>query len=179
MPGGTRDKNGHRSDVPENWFDGQKHYSVILEEIRPDVETPDSFAIKFSLLTKTPISKMKHIVSSLPTPIWTGQGTSRAENILALIEEAGGRGSIVEGEEATLVKGSSRAGKNRVSCRWCGFPIKAGDTHCDFCMTPVGDVEKEEIHWERGSAQAIIPPKRLLCYILILVAGVIFAIVTR
>ena len=39
---------------------------------------------------------MKHVVHRLPAPIWSGQGRSRAEQILALIEEAGGRGEIVE-----------------------------------------------------------------------------------
>jgi hypothetical protein len=172
-------KNAHRSDVPENWFDGQKRFCVVLEEIRSDVETPDSFAIKFSLLTKTPISKMKHIVSNLPAPIWSGQGRSRAENILGLIDEAGGRGSIVEGVSATLVKSSAKDAKNRMSCRWCGFPTKEGDTHCEFCMTPVGDIEKGECHWEGRGTANVIPPKRLLCYVLILVAGIVLAIVTR
>jgi hypothetical protein len=46
-------------------------------------------------------------------------------------------------------------------------------------MTPVADIEKGEFRRERKRAANIIPPKRLLCYVLILVAGIIFAIVTR
>ena len=80
---------------------------------------------------------------------------------------------------AALVKGSAKDAKNRMSCRWCGFPLKEGDTHCEFCMTPVADIEKGEFHREESGAANIIPPKRLLCYVLILVAGIIFAIVTR
>ena len=179
MPPTAGKKDAHRSDVPENWFDGQKRLCVVLEEIRSDIETPDSFAIKFSLLTKTPISKMKHIVNNLPAPIWSGQGRSRAENILALIDEAGGRGSIVEGVSAALVKGSAKDAKNRMSCRWCGFPLKEGDTHCEFCMTPVADIEKGEFRRKGRGAAKIIARKRILCYVLILVAGIIFAIVTR
>ncbi len=81
---------------PRESLDGQKSFRVILEDILSGIETTDSFAIKFSLLTKTPISKMKHVVRRLPAPIWSGQGRSRAEHILALIEEAGGKGTIVE-----------------------------------------------------------------------------------
>jgi hypothetical protein len=179
MPAGTNGKETHRSDVPENWFDGQKKLCVVLEEIRSDVETPESFAIKFALLTKTPVSKMKHIVNNLPAPIWSGQGRSRADNILALIDEAGGRGSIIEGGSAALVKGSARDAKNRLACRWCGFPMKEGDTHCGFCLTPVVDAERSAFHWEVSKTANIIPPKRLLCYVLVLVVGIIFAIVTR
>lgn len=179
MPPTAGKKDAQRSDVPENWFDGQKRFCVVLEEIRSDIETPDSFTIKFSLLTKTPISKMKHLVSNLPAPIWSGQGRSRAENILALINEAGGRGSIVEGASVAVVKGSAKDAKNRMSCRWCGFPLKEGDTHCEFCMTMVADSKKGEFRWEKRRAANIIPHKRLLCYVLILVAEIIFAIVTR
>jgi hypothetical protein len=179
MPPTAGKKDAHRSDIPENWFDGQKRFCVVLEEIRSDIETPDSFTIKFSLLTKTPISKMKHIVNNLPAPIWSGQGKSRAENILALIDEAGGRGSIVEGVSAALVKNSAKDAKNRMSCRSCGFPLKEGDTHCEFCMTPVADIEKGEFRRKGRGAAKIIARKRILCYVLILVAGIIFAIVTR
>jgi hypothetical protein len=46
-------------------------------------------------------------------------------------------------------------------------------------MTLVADIEKNEFRREARGAANIIPPKRLLCYVLILVAGIIFAIVTR
>ena len=178
MPAENGKKDAHRSDVPENWFDGQKRFCVVLEEIRSDVETPESFAIKFSLLTKTPISKVKHIVNNLPAPIWSGQGRVRAESILALIDEAGGKGTIAEGG-APSAKSSAAHGKSRPSCRWCGFPLKEGDAFCDFCATPVADAEKGEFHWEGKGDADVIPPKRLLCYVVILVAGIIFAIISR
>ena len=182
MPADATNKHEHRSDAPENWFDSQKRFCVVLEEIRSDVETADSFAIKFSLLTKTPISKMKHIVKNLPAPVWSGPGRARAGNVLALIEEAGGRGNIVEGVSTAAAKGSAKNAKNtknRMICRSCGFPMKEGDTHCEFCMTPVGDVGKGVFHWEGRRAANGIPPKRLLCYVLLIVAVIIFAIVAR
>jgi hypothetical protein len=177
-------KSAHFGDVPG----GRNSYRVMLEDIASGIETTDSFAIKFSLLTKTPISKTKHIVNRLPAPIWTGEGRSRAEHILALIEEAGGKGSIVETGSApsgspafapspaaasAAPAGPASPVKCKSACRWCGFPMKEGETRCGFCMTAIGDAEKSENQREPRMRAKAVSRKRLVCYAVALVVGVV------
>jgi len=181
MPSGTNTSgtNQRKPDILGIGSNSRKSFCVVLDEIRSDVETHESFAIKFSLLTKTPISKMKHIVRKLPAPIWSGEGRTRAEHIIVLIEQAGGKGSIVESGVSALVKSPPKEAANKLTCNWCGFPVKEGDTHCEFCLTPVGETGKSETKREGRKTAPSIPPKRLLCYIIVLIAGIIVSLATR
>jgi len=181
MPSGTN-TSGTNQRKPEMFgigSDSRKSFCVVLDEIRSDVETHESFAIKFSLLTKMPISKIKHIVGKLPASIWSGEGRTRAEHILVLIEQAGGKGSIVESGASAHVESPPKEAANKLTCSWCGFPVKEGDTHCEFCVTPVGETGKSETKHEGRKAAASITPKRLLCYIVVLIVGIIVSLATR
>ncbi len=172
MPSQEKIQNGlQRSDAPANWFEGQKSYCVILDEVRADMETAESFAIKFSLLTKIPVTKTKHLMAKFPATIWTGFGHAKAENILGLIEEAGGVGRIIEGATEALVRDSSKAGKPHSICSWCGFPLKEGELFCGFCMTPVQESENSGRHWVVQTKLTGMPPRRLLLYVAILIIG--------
>jgi hypothetical protein len=160
---------------PRESLDGRKSYRVILEDIASGIETTDSFAIKFSLLTKTPLSKMKHVVHSMPAMVWSGQGRSRADRVLALIEEAGGRGSVVEtrgGPPASPAEQPATV-KSKLACRWCGFPMKEDETRCGFCMTAVGDTEKSEPHPEPRMPAKARSRKRLILCAAVLVLGIV------
>ncbi len=164
-----------RSDAPANWFEGQKSYCVILDSVREDMETVESFVIKFSLLTKVPVTKTKHMIARFPATVWNGFGRAKADNILSLIEEAGGVGRIIEGTSEALVRDSSKAGKAHPTCQWCGFPLKEGDVFCGFCMTPIQEGEKLSRHWNVQSKLTGMPPWRLFLYIAILIIGGIIA----
>jgi hypothetical protein len=123
---------------------------------------------------------MKHLVGNMPVPIWSGTGRSRAERILALVEEAGGVASIVEIASAAPAKSSEKGPSNKLTCNWCGFPLKEGDTHCGFCMTAVGDAAgKSEPHRKAKAKAKGIAPKRLLCYAIILIVEILVAIIIR
>jgi len=189
VSGADAEKTATRGPLyPRDTLDGQKSYRVILEDIASGIETNDSFAIKFSLLTKTPISKIKHVVHRLPAPIWSGQGRSRAEHILALIEEAGGRGKIVEtggdapppaspagpADPAKSAK-TDKSAKSKLACRWCGFPMKEDETRCGFCMMAVGDVERSAHAPEPARRSKGISRKRIIFYAVILILGIIIA----
>jgi len=192
VSGADAEKTATRGPLyPRDTLDGQKSYRVILEDIASGIETNDSFAIKFSLLTKTPISKMKHVVHRLPAPIWSGQGRSRAEHILALIEEAGGRGKIVEtggdapppaspagpADPAKSAKSAKNvnSAKSKAACRWCGFPMKEDETRCGFCMMAVGDVERSAHAPGPARRSKGISRKRIVFYAVILILGIIIA----
>lgn len=159
-------------------LDGQKSYRVVLEDICSGIETTDSFAIKFALLTKTPISKMKHLARHVPSVIWSGRGRSTAEHVLALIEEAGGKGNIIENGEAPAVsptgsEGAVNPAKSGPTCRWCGFPMKEGEKRCGFCMTSVGTAERSEHAPEVATRRPVLARKRFIWYAALLVGGII------
>ncbi len=129
---------------------GTRAYRVVLDDVSSGIETVDSFAIKFSLLTKSPLARMKHIARRLPATVWEGPGRPRAERVLSLIEEAGGKGRIVETgiapsdapERRESSPKSVTAPSVAPACAMCGFPMKAGETRCGFCMTKAGGAER-------------------------------------
>lgn len=161
MPGARSD--AANVNVSAGWFESGKTFTVILDSLDGGVETPDSFAIKFSLLTRTPVTKVKHTIRRLPARIWSGEGRGRAERILAYIQEAGGNGRVIEGgarpapsaglaeDRAAALRENAAKGppavaereqapKDRSACAYCGFPLGEGDRYCGFCRTPVGAV---------------------------------------
>lgn len=187
MPEETQEKNGatraiDASQVPG--FDpaqGRKVYRVILESFDTKVETPQSFAIKFAILAKVPVTKINHLCKSIPSTIWTGQKRTKALNLLSMIKEVGGNGRIVE----DVLYGDDSLGRpaggtsSKAVCRACGFPLKKGDDYCSFCMTAVNPSElpKPPV-WER-SKKFYIPPKRLFFYFAILIGGIILEALSR
>ena len=161
MPGARSD--AAKIKIPAEWFESGKPFTVVLDSLDGGVETPDSFAIKFSLLTRTPVTKVKHTIRRLPARIWSGEGRGRAERILAYIQEAGGNGHVIDGaahpapseglaedraaaqrgdaaKEAPAAAERGQAPKDRPVCAYCGFPLGEGDRYCGFCRTPVGTV---------------------------------------
>jgi hypothetical protein len=177
---GAESRDSRKPIIPADMLGGQQRFRVVLESIRSELETSDSFAIKFSLLTKAPLPKIKHLMTNLPVPIWSGTGRSRAERILALVEEAGAVGSIVEVKTEAPAKVPVNEQKSKPICSWCGFPLRDGDTHCGFCMTPVGEAAgRGEPQRGRKKRRGIIPPKRLLCYAVILIVEIAILIIIR
>lgn len=111
---------------------------VIVEGLSNRIETPEAFAIKFSLLSHVPVTRMKHLMKQLPAVLWQGRGRSRAAGLLRMIEEAGGKGRIEDVDPAEAVeKQRPRAKSGPRACAVCGFPLKREDAFCDFCLTPV------------------------------------------
>jgi hypothetical protein len=177
-----------RPELPDDWLEAQKSYCVMLDEVGTGVETPESFAIKFSLLTRIPITKTKHIMKRLPARVWAGSGRRKAEHILSLIEEAGGLGRVIEEgsrpPEPVSAEGASKPDapappKPLQTCRWCGFPLKEGDSFCEFCMKPVQEEARGGGHAASTGKRIAVPRRRLVLYFAILIAGIIVYIVIR
>lgn len=182
MPENVKDKlkNAGRFSVSAlNAAERRKKYRVILEGIETEIETPESFAIKFSLACKVPVTKINHIMRKLPATLWVGQGKSRAQRLLSLIVEAGGIGRIVEEKPAVEeVAPEEKGKKDETVCLSCGFPLKEEDKFCEFCLTPVGEVKPSETHVKIARPPAV-PKSRLIFYIALIIVLFIIALALR
>jgi hypothetical protein len=156
-------------------------YSVVLESIRSEIETLDSFSLKFSVLLKMPVTRMKHVVKRLPATLWKGKSRSKAKMLVELAEEAGGVARIVENRESPRADQSEKDKKaaEKVVCSKCGFPLKKDDVFCNFCMTSIKEKTGTRVSAPVVEKQAQIPTARLFFYFVILLMGVILAFVLR
>lgn len=170
-------------------------FRVVLEGIRAEYETTGSFAIKFSLAISEPVSKIQHMLRSLPARVWEGENASMAAGLLAIIEEAGGRARIDEiaaqpqrstaatgeqaGEKAQSVPRSDSGGRAGACCPKCGFPGREGDRHCQFCLSPFEERPGRRANRSTGAVTSVraasIPTRRLLLYALIVLAAVVIS----
>lgn len=157
---------------------------VILKALREDIETTGSFSIKFSLLTGVPVSKIKNIVRNLPSVVWEGYEMGKADQLLAMIEESGGTGEIVQVEAEENGKNSvgdslSGSGEDKRVCPKCGYPIEEGQQYCEFCYSPLEEGDKGEKtiseDKENGSSYSI-PPGRMIFYLGVVVVLILIAI---
>lgn len=180
-------------------------YRVVLDGVKSEIETPDSFSIKFSLSTHVPVTKIKHLMQTLPAVVWKGQNKKRSSRLLSLIEEAGGRGRIVleEAPEETEEGDQQESGgeNDQDQCQTCGFRIKEGETFCSFCMTQVekpkaDSKKKKEAAEEKKEAEGkktvrrqaavlkperkklSIPPWRLFIYLLVVLITIVGSMIS-
>ena len=179
----------YRSAVPEDGTEMPNNtlYRVVLEGIKSEIETPGSFAIKYGILTSTPVTRIKFMLRNLPKTILETKNAPRARGALELIEEAGGVGLIEElnPEEAPKVEIAEEeptiANAGEQSCLKCGFPLKKGDEYCQFCHTPLGESKTHNIKsvLKAGGGGHLVAPKRLFLYIGIVLVILILGILTR
>ena len=176
---GQKEKNSNASEFYSGEIAESKRkiYSVVLEGVASEIETLESFAIKFGLLSNIPVTKVKYLASHIPTEIWSGSSGSRAKGLLSLIKEAGGKGrieaKIPQKAKPVVLEAPSVKKLEGIKCLKCGFPIGEGDEFCQFCMTPVGDVQKKEHHSRKKNGKFPVPPSRLLFYMFFLLASII------
>ncbi|MBN2185784.1 MAG: hypothetical protein JW746_10720 [Candidatus Krumholzibacteriota bacterium] len=182
---GQKEKNSEASEFYSGEISESKRklYSVIIDGVASEIETLESFAIKFGLLSNIPVTKVKYLVSHIPSEIWSGPSRSRAKGLLSLIVEAGGKGRIEEKRprkvKPSAIEGPKMKRLEGRKCLKCGFPLGEGDEFCQFCMTPIGDLQKKEHHGKKRSRKFLIPPARLLFYMFFLLAGLIIMRVAR
>jgi len=179
----------YRSAVPEDGTEMPNNtlYRVVLEGIKSEIETPGSFAIKYGILTSTPVTRIKFMLRNLPKTILETKSAPRARGALELIEEAGGVGLMEECNpgEAPKVEIAEEepniANSVDQSCLKCGFPLKKGDEYCQFCHTPLVETKASNIKsvLKAGGGGKLVAPKRLALYIGIIVLLLIFGILTR
>jgi hypothetical protein len=159
-----------------------KRWCVILDGVESEIETFESFAIKFSILASVPVSKVKHIMKRLPATLWSGRGRAKALNLLELVKEAGGKGRMVEDDSPEEDRRSgSQAGysSQKSVCRKCGFPLKKNDMFCGFCMTPLQEIERKEHGVQAPEYKSSVPAYRYLFFVLVALVALILFIVLR
>jgi len=158
-----------------------EYYKVIMDGLKNNIETSQAFAIKFSLLIREPVNKVRHLTKSYPATIWKGKRKTKAKAILSLVDEAGGRGRIevcqMEVKEPKTRKTDKKSGEKATDqslCGKCGFPIKADDLFCKFCLTPLREKEdkkekpEKEMKIQVNNIKPTIPPRRLFIYLLVI-----------
>ncbi len=161
-------------------------YRVLLEGIKQE-ETPDSFAIKYGIMTSTPVTKIKFMLRNLPKTILETKSDSKARGTLDLIDEAGGVGRIEDynPEEAPKVEIADEkpeiAKAAEKNCLKCGFPLKESDKFCRFCHTPLVKTrghKKNMIMKTRGES-ALVTPKRLLICVVVFLLVLLWVMLAR
>ena len=174
------DKNIELSDFLEGASRKRKsgvRYRVIIDGIKDEYESLDSFCIKLSLFLRAPISRIKVITNSMPCVLWSYNEESKAKKLVKLVEEAGGIAHIEELREEQ--SDEEEEVNEDLVCKSCGFPLKEGEKFCPFCMTPVSGPEGHgEEAKERGVSKIEkkslqIPPYRLFIYLIIVIVVLI------
>ncbi len=138
---------------------GTKYYRVILSGIDPRKETQDTFALKLSMQTRAPITRIRSIVQNLPAPVKSGLDMGQARRFSAVVEELGGETRIESyvlrpGESHSSRAGQGKRGHLRTArngndaesatdlqggggggrvCFFCGWENCEDAHHCEFC----------------------------------------------
>jgi hypothetical protein len=161
-------------------------YRVVFEGTKSPIETLESFAIKYGILTSTPVTKIKFMLRDPPATILETKNGAKARKVLEFIEEAGGSGriddfSLEENHDSEIamedVAVPASCAKN---CPNCGFPTKEGDKFCEFCHTPfvVAKTHKLKTIVIAGGDGHLVDPRRLLIYVLLVLLALVFGILT-
>jgi hypothetical protein len=158
-------------------------YRVIFEGLKPN-ESKGSFAIKYGILTSTPVTKVKMMLRDLPRTFVETRNGPKARSALELIEEAGGVARIEDFnlEEKAKVEITEEeptiANTGEKSCLKCGFPLKDGDEYCQFCHTSVEEKKSDRIKTvlKAGGGGHLVNPRRLAIYIVLLVLAILWDI---
>ncbi len=163
-------------------------YKVTLEGIKREIETPDSFAIKYGILTSTPVTKIKFMLRDLPKKVVETKIASKARGALELIEEAGGIGFIedcnpeeVKPEVEIPEEKQEIVEIEEKNCIKCGFPLKKDDEFCQFCLTPLvrARKQKKKMTLKVGGEGSHLSPKKLLFYVALFLLVLLLGILTR
>jgi hypothetical protein len=140
-----------------------KYYRVVLEAIDPHRETKESFALKLSMQTHTPVTRINAIVKNMPCPVKTGLSMSQAKKFSTVLEEFGGIVTIVEyvvsagdsdpelesrrmpngqtGDHpiAPAVDQRLKGTGESIVCSNCGWENNGEVEFCAFCYAKFGD----------------------------------------
>ncbi|UCG51261.1 MAG: hypothetical protein JSW58_13855 [Candidatus Latescibacterota bacterium] len=121
----------------------KKYYRVVLESVDAKRETPETFAIKLSVRTRTPLPRAKQVVKELPFTLKSNLSAAQANRLKSVIEDIGGKARleshlVTPGADDVdrppdLRSGVSEATETIV-CPACGWEEKGDAKHCSLCL---------------------------------------------
>jgi hypothetical protein len=128
----------------------KKYYRVVLEGFDQKRENADSFAIKLSIRTRTPLPRVRHVLRRLPRTIRSGLSQEQANRLKAVLESIGG---VARLEAHFVTPGQSEELKPRplvvkdhvenvIVCPECGWEEEEGVTYCSLCLRKFRDDEQ-------------------------------------
>ncbi len=142
--------------------DPNAEYLVILQAIDPNVETAETFALKLSMRLKSPLPRMRSLVSRAPCIIMQRIPYKKARWLISVIEELGGTARLeviddrvptpdAPGPESTLR--SDPAGKTverrsttgGILCPRCGWEEEADARFCSICLRLFDKTDKIDV----------------------------------
>ncbi|MFH1755035.1 MAG: hypothetical protein ABIA59_04975 [Candidatus Latescibacterota bacterium] len=138
---------------------GTKYYRVMLNGIDPHKETLDTFALKLSMQTRAPITRINNIMRNLPAAVKSGLDLTQATKFSAVLAELGGNAAIEayylrpgESHKSWKEKQDSQQNRQRIQsasadargelhgssdrmriCSSCGWENPQESDHCEFC----------------------------------------------
>jgi hypothetical protein len=143
---------------------------VVLESIDRDRESPESFAIKLSVRMRTPLPRVRQVVSWLPCTVKRGLSVDQANRLKETLEGIGGRVRVqsyleTPGAETTepssgpLFLGQEDTEEGVVEmreCLECGSPLDGGAECCSACrgQTPPEEHRVEGVPTESHPREA-------------------------
>lgn len=129
--------------------DPDADYRVILDAIDREVETPDTFALKLSIRLKSPVTRMRQLVSRAPCVLAQRLPYKKARWLAKVIEELGGTARLevvvdaapVVEEEAPLATSTEiakplerRSASGGIVCPRCGWEEEPDARFCSMCL---------------------------------------------
>lgn len=136
-------------------------YRVVLISIDRSVETPDSFALKLAMRLKSPVPRMRSLVSRTPCAVAQRLPYKKAKWLQSILEELGGVVRLEEFvEPVTPPKTPSEPKQNLsdlkpapetrthsggIQCSRCGWEEEADARFCSLCLRRFNKTDKIDV----------------------------------
>lgn len=140
--------------------DPNADYRVILEAIDREIETPDTFALKLSIRLKSPVVRMRQLVSRAPCTVAQRLPYKKARWLMQVIEELGGTARlevVVEAAPAEVEKPTPavskelakplerRSATGGILCPRCGWEEEPDARFCSLCLQHFNKTDKIDV----------------------------------
>ena len=144
--------------VPKEGVD----YRVVLESIDRSIETADSFALKLAMRLKSPVPRMRSLVSHTPCVVvqrlpykkarWLESvlvelgGTVRVEEVVVPVEPPRPEVTPEPKSDASSIAGARRRNnKSGIVCSRCGWEEESNAVFCSLCLNRFNKTDKINI----------------------------------
>ncbi|HXV14925.1 MAG TPA: serine/threonine-protein kinase [Candidatus Krumholzibacteria bacterium] len=137
--------------------DPNADYRVILETIDRSIETPDTFALKLSIRLKSPVVRMRQLVSRAPVTMAQRLPYKKARWLMKVIEELGGTARLEVVVDAAPVVDEKpapatsreiakplerRSPSGGILCPRCGWEEEPDARFCSLCLQHFNKTDK-------------------------------------